>query len=193
MFVKKAEQNGKDEGTEAPANGDVSFEPEEELADIGALQQKLKKLKLELANCKAERAQFLDGWQRCKADSINARRESFEQARREKERAKETIIEDIIPALDSFDMARQGEAWQKVDVSWRGGIERVQDLLIDALKRNGIERFGKAGDKYDDELHESLGEEEDAGADAGAVVRVVRHGYKTADRVLRPAHVTIAR
>ena len=68
---------------------DVDFEPEAELGDIGAAQAKLKKLKDELAEVKAQRQEYLDGWQRCKADSVNARKEMLARAERLGERAKE--------------------------------------------------------------------------------------------------------
>src|SRR3990167_3053038 len=95
-------------------NDDVNFEPEEELGDLSATQAKLKKLKEELAKAKQERQEYLDGWQRCKADSINARKETEARASRSAEMLREALVHDIIPALDSFDMAAGSEAWAEV-------------------------------------------------------------------------------
>ena len=55
---------------------EVNFEPEEELGDIGAAQAKIRKLKDELEKVKKERQEYLDGWQRAKADAVNSKRES---------------------------------------------------------------------------------------------------------------------
>jgi len=170
---------------------DIELEPEEELGDIAAAKVKLKKLRDELEKAKKERAEYLDGWQRCKADSINARKDAEARATRLSEVLREELVHDIIPALDSFEMAAASEEWATIGENWKAGMENVRGLLFDALRRHGITRYGKVGEKYDSEIHEALEELDDAPGEAGTIVRVLRHGYKTADRVLRPAHVFV--
>ena len=172
-------------------SGDVDFEPEEEFGDLDVATAKLKKLKDELEKAKKERQEYLDGWQRCKADSINMRREAEGRATRTAELLREALIHDIIPALDSFDMAAESEAWASVASGWRSGMEHVRNQLIDALKRHGIERFGKVGDALDHSLHEVVEERDDVAGEAGTALRILRYGYKTKDRVLRPAQVIV--
>jgi len=168
---------------------DVNFEPEEELGDLGAAQAKLKKLKDELAKVKAERQEYLDGWQRCKADSINARRDIESRASRTSEALREALVHDIIPALDSFDMAAQSEAWSSVGDGFRSGMEAVQSQLLNALRSHGIERYGKVGDVFDHALHEATEERDDVPGEAGTIARILRYGYKSGERIIRPAHV----
>ena len=170
---------------------DIDFEPEEELGGIGSAQAKLKKLKEELEKVKKERQEYLDGWQRCKADSINARKDTEAKAARTAELLREALIHDVIPALDSFDMAAESEAWNAIEDGWRSGMERVRDQLIDALKRHGIERYGRVGDMLDHAIHEVAQEVDDVPGKSGEVVRVLRAGYRASDRVLRPAQVII--
>lgn len=170
---------------------DVDFEPEEDLGDIGAAQAKLKKLRDELEKVKKERQEYLDGWQRCKADSVNLKKDVEARASRTAELLREELIHDIIPALDSFDMAAGSEAWAEVSDGFRSGMEHVRNQLIDALKRHGIERIGRVGETVDHALHEVLEERDDIAGEAGTIVRIVRHGYKTKDRVLRPAQVIL--
>src|SRR3989344_3864281 len=170
---------------------EVNFEPEDELGDLGAAQAKLKKLKDELAKVKAERQEYLDGWQRCKADSINTRKETLATAERMGVRAKETLIEEIIPVLDGFDVAAGSPAWESLDAQWRSGIEQIRDQLLDILSRNSVERFGKVGDAFDPTIHEAVQELNDVAGSAGEIVRIMRSGYRTDDRVIRPAHVII--
>jgi len=172
-------------------NDDVNFEPEEELGDLSATQAKLKKLKEELAKAKQERQEYLDGWQRCKADSINARKDAEARSVRGAELLREALVHDIIPALDSFDMAAGNEAWAEVSDGWKSGMELVRDQLVGALKSHGVERYGKVGESYDPHLHEVAQETDDAPGESHEIVRVLRYGYKTGDRVLRPAHVII--
>ncbi len=171
----------------------IHFEPEEELGDIGAAQAKLKKLKDELEKVKKERQEYLDGWQRCKADSINTRKETESRAARSAELLREALVHDIIPALDSFDMAAESEppagGWSTMENSWRNGMERVRDQLIDALQKHDIERYGKVGDMLDHALHEVVQEVDDVPGKSGEIVRILRAGYRSGERIMRPAQV----
>lgn len=172
-------------------DNDVEFEPEEELGDIAAAQVKLKKLKEELAKVKKERQEYLDGWQRCKADSINTKKDIESRAARSAELLREALVHDIIPALDSFDMAAGSEAWAEVADGFRSGVEQVRTQLIEALKRHGIEQFGKVGEPLDHAMHEVIEERDDVAGKAGTIARILRYGYRTKDRVLRPAQVVL--
>lgn len=172
---------------------DLNFEPEEELGDLGAAHAKLKKLKDELATTKKERQEYLDGWQRCKADSINAKKDTEVKAQRTAEILREALVHDIIPALDSFDMAAGSEAWAEVSDGWKSGMELVRDQLLNALKSHGIERFGKVGDTLDHSLHEVVQEVDDVAGKSGEIVRILRYGYRSGERVLRPAQVILKR
>lgn len=170
---------------------DVDFEPEDELGSVGAVKAKMQKLKDELEKAKSERQEYLDGWQRCKADSVNARRDALETGERQGARAKEALIEDLIPALDGFDMAAGSPAWESVDAGWRSGIDQIRNQLLDVLSRHGIERFGKIGEKFDHAVHEAVEERDDIAGESGTIVRILRYGYKTGSKVLRPAQVIV--
>lgn len=170
---------------------ELELEDEAELQDAAAASAKLKKLKEELAQSKKERQEYLDGWQRCKADAINSRKEMEARAARSAETLREALVHDIIPALDSFDLAAGSEAWVEVSDGWRSGMEHVRNQLIDALKSHGIERFGKVGEKYDPALHDIVEEQDDVPGEPHTVLRILRHGYRTSDKVLRPAQIVL--
>ncbi len=170
---------------------EMDFEPEDELGTIGAAQAKLKKVRAELKEAQQKRDEYLAGWQREKADAVNLKRELSQDAIRMAARVKESLIEDLIPALDSFDMAYSAPAWEVVDPVWRGGVEGIRNQLLDMLAKNGIERFGKVGEMSNPYLHEAVQEVDDAPGESGSIVRVLRSGYRTSERVLRPAQVII--
>jgi molecular chaperone GrpE len=182
-------EHDKRQAPEEEILAEVDFEPEEELGDVASARAKLKKAKDELEKCKKERQEYLDGWQRCKADGVNVRREALASSERAVERAKEGLIEDIIPVLDSFDMAAGSPAWESVDTEWRKGMEQVQNQLLDVLSRHGITRFGKVGERFDHALHEVVQELSDVAGEPGTIVRIARFGYRSNGRVVRPAHV----
>lgn len=171
---------------------DVDMEPSDELGDVGALQAKLKKVRDELAAVKKERQEFLDGWQRSKADAINQRREQEAVKGRAARVAAESFLEALIPALDSFDMAMGGDAWQNIDPTWRKGIESIHQQIIAALESQRIDFFGSTGDLYDPTLHDVLGETDEDGA-SGTVSKVVRRGWKLEDKIIRPAQIILHR
>src|SRR3989344_493595 len=172
---------------------DVHFESEDEaaLGDMGTAKAKLKKLKDELEKAKKERQEYLDGWQRCKADAVNARKELEARAARSAETLREALVHDIIPALDIFDMAAGSEAWAEVGDGWKSGMEAVRDQLLNGLRQHGIERYGKIGDAFDPVLYEAVEERDDIAGEPGTVARIIRYGYRTGGRVLRPAQIVI--
>ncbi|MBI4093648.1 nucleotide exchange factor GrpE [Candidatus Kaiserbacteria bacterium] len=167
----------------------IDFEPEEELDDAAAAKAKVKKLRDELEKIKKERQEYLDGWQRCKADSVNLKREAEARARHLSEALREELVHDIIPSLDSFDMAAASDAWESVSLGWRSGMEHVRNQLIEALHRHGIERIGRVGEPIDHAIHDVLEERDDVAGEKQTVARVIRFGYKTKERILRPAQV----
>jgi molecular chaperone GrpE len=175
----------------SPEHEDIDFEPEDEMGTLGAAKVKMQKLRDELEKAKSERQEYLDGWQRCKADSVNMKKDLAFQAERQAERKLEGVIEDILPALDSFDMAMSGDAWEKTDSVWRSGMENVRNQLIEGLRRHGVDRFGAVGEAYDPHLHDAIQELDDAPGKPGDIVRIVRYGYRVDTRVLRPAQVIV--
>ena len=169
---------------------ELEFEADEELGDVAAAQAKLKKLRGQLHEAQQKRDEYLSGWQRCKADAINARKDALLQAERAGAREKESFIADLLTVLDSFDMATASDSWFAVAEEWRSGMTRVQNQLLDLLSRHGVERYGKIGDAFDPRLYEAVQEIEDGEA-SHTVARILRHGYKTSDRVIRPAQVIV--
>lgn len=170
-------------------NEDVDFEPEDELGETGAAKAKVKQLREQLKEAQQKRNEYLDGWQRCKADMVNTRKEVAESLARASGRGKEILVEELIPALDGFDMAMQGEAWNSVDKAWRSGIESIKGQIEGVLKAQGVEIYGAEGDTFDPVLHEPIQEAE--GGTSHTIAKVLRRGYRTKERVLRPAQVSV--
>ncbi|MDB5188149.1 MAG: GrpE protein [Candidatus Kaiserbacteria bacterium] len=170
---------------------ELDFEPEDEMGSVGAVQAKLKKVRLELTESNKEKQSNLDGWQRSKADLVNFRREAIATTERAVARTKEGIIEDIIPVLDSFDMAMGGTSWESVDPVWRSGVEQIRNQLLDVLVKNGVQRYGASGEVFDHNLHEAVQEVDEGEGSSNSIVRVLRYGYRNTDHVIRPAQVIV--
>lgn len=169
----------------------VDFEMEDEQG-VGALKAKILKLKEELEQAKTERQEYLDGWQRCRADAANISRDTKVLLDKATERAQAEMTEELLSVLDGFDMAMGGETWGSVAVEWRKGIEYIHTQLLNVLSQHGVERYGAKGDVFDHVLHEAL-EEVASDGGQGTIARVIRSGYKMGDRIIRPAQVTVVK
>ena len=85
-----------------------------------SLQSKLKDIKEKLKITEKERKEYLDGWQRMKADSINEKKRFDDQKKDIIEFANQKLLMDFVPVMDSFLMAMKNkEAWETVDKNWR--------------------------------------------------------------------------
>lgn len=162
---------------------EISFVSEEENAP-----QQIKKIRNDLKQCAEEKKEYLDGWQRAKADFINYKKE--EGMRMEDMARFITIgmVRDILPALDSFDLALRNNQQNN-----ERGILLVLLQLLDILKKQGLEEIEtKAGGSFNPEIHESIGEVESEAAH-GTIAEEVQKGYRMQGRVIRPARVRLAK
>lgn len=193
--MKEDEYNTHDDerSDAASSDDDVSFEPEDGEGNEEALSGKLKKLRAELARVQAEKAEYLAGWQRAKADYVNLKKEADERFAAGVASGKSSILESLLPALDSFDMAMANkEAWEAVDARWRTGIEYIKTQLLAQLQESGVARIGVPGERFDPALHESIETVPVAGSGTEDTIHsVLQAGYKIGDRIIRPARVRV--
>src|SRR5581483_10539477 len=83
-------------------------------------QDQLKKLREKLKKCVEEKQEYLDGWQRERAQLANLRKQEEKERKEFIKFANENLLSDLLPVLDSFHMAfANKEAWEKVDKNWR--------------------------------------------------------------------------
>ena len=167
---------------------DTEFVPDHEAAFPDAAEM-LKKLRQRLAHAEQERKEYLDGWQRAKADLINYKKE---EQRRFEDLARygaEGLLRELVDVLDNFDLALGAGAPPEVEK----GIMLIRGQMENILRSHGAEPTEvQTGDSFDPALHEAIGEEE-SDAPAGAVARVLQKGYRLHGRVLRPARVKLSK
>ncbi|MFH1375190.1 MAG: nucleotide exchange factor GrpE, partial [Patescibacteria group bacterium] len=106
-----------------------------------SLDLNLKKLREKLKKCMSEKEEYLAGWQRARADFINARKEEEERRIELIKFSEADIIKDTLPVLDSFENAFKNENWQKLDKTWQDGIKLLYNQLLDILKKHNIEQI----------------------------------------------------
>lgn len=154
----------------------------------------IKKLKEKLKKYKKERGEYLDGWQRAKSDFINSRKEQEKRMDDFKKFAEESLIYDLFPVIDSFEMAFNDEGWKGVDKTWQDGIKYLYNQFISVLENHNVEQLESLGKKFDPREHESLGEIESKDKkEDGIVLEYIRKGYKINGKVLRAAQVKVGK
>jgi molecular chaperone GrpE len=172
---------------------DVVFEQsDEEGAALGSAH-KVKELREKIKQLEKEKQEYLDGWQRSRADYANLQKTSDEDRKRMRGLIEENFIEDLLPALDSFSMAMSNkEQWEKVDANWRTGVEYIYQQIMNVLKDRNFAVFGAIGDHFDPTLHEAVSETETTDKKLDHIVAsVLQQGYKLGDTVLRAARVSV--
>ena len=162
-----------EKGTEGEESEFVSEEEAEQgPAAIKSLREKLKK-------AVAEKQEYMKGWQRARADFANYKREEANINADREERMKGSFIEDLLPALDTFEMALKHAPSTE--------LELVHQQLTQSLQKLGVERFGKVGEAFDPYRHEALAQK----GDGETVESLERSGYSIGNKIIRAAQVII--
>ncbi len=182
---------------ETPEENDIELEKDSEFAAHEAHKSKdvVADLREKLKKAVEEKTEYLNGWQRAKADFINSRKRDEEDTRNAIKYAEAALIEELIPVLDSYDMAFGNKtAWESLPGEWRKGMEQIHNQLISILKSHNVEVLEPLGKEFDPKESEAVGmvdtknESEDH-----VVLAVFQKGYKLHDRIIRPAKVRVGR
>jgi molecular chaperone GrpE len=128
---------------------------------------------------------------RAQADFDNFKRRSrLDQEAAQKYRA-QSLVSEIIPALDNFERALQIEADNEQTKSLMQGMNMVYNQLVQALQKEGVESINSVGEQFDPHLHQAVMQVEDENFESNTVVEELQKGYKLKDRVIRPAMVKV--
>ena len=142
----------------------------------------------------AERDEFLADLQRLQADFDNYRKRVMREQTVLVERAAERLVEDLLPALDAFDLAMSSVANLPDDhEKVKKGIELTYAQLRGVLEKVGLERLDPVGEPFDPNEHDAVMHVEEGEHDEPTVVDVMRAGYRLKGRTLRPAMVKVAK
>lgn len=144
----------------------------------------------EVATLKAKNTELADSYLRAKAEAENARRRADDEIAKARKFAVEGFAESLLPVSDSLEA---GLAIKDVTPEQlREGAEATLKQLKSALERNKVVQIDPpAGTKFDPHQHQAISMVP-SDQEANTVVGVLQKGYLIADRVLRPALVTVS-
>jgi molecular chaperone GrpE len=146
-----------------------------------------------LEEAKAEAARFKDQLLRTAADYDNFRKRTRKEASDAEKKGREEILKDLLPVFDNLERA-VSHAEKATDVqSVSDGIKMVVKQFGDTLGKLGIERVQTVGVPFDPSIHEAIQQLETAEFPPGTVAVEIQPGYRSNDRLLRPALVVVAK
>jgi molecular chaperone GrpE len=128
--------------------------------------------------------------QQIQADFENYRKQAMKRETAIVERASESLVEKLLPVLDSFEAA-VSQLGADTDAGVRKGVELVFSQLVGVLESVGLERIESDGAAFDPNEHEAVLHEEGDGEPV--VAETMRTGYRLKGRVLRPAMVKVSK
>lgn len=173
------EIEGNGEQTKTPFGGSSDAYDDE-------ASRKIAKMREELSTTRKEKQEYMDGWQRAKADYVNLLKRFETEAKSAKTAGVVKAVETLLPAFDALERAKEhGEIPE--------GFTAIARQLESAFASLGLIAIGEAGEKFDPALHEALGQDAAESAETDdTITAVLEKGWKVADVVIRPAKVRVA-
>lgn len=156
-------------------------------------EKEIKKIKAKLRSCLDEKKEYLDGWQRAKADYLNLQQKIITDKENSIKLAKADIVKDLLSLADSFEMAFKNKGFQEeLPDNWQQGIEMIYNRLKEIFDNNGVKEINPINELFDHNLHEAAGVQEIQEAEKDQLVsEVLEKGYSLYDKIIRPAKVIV--
>jgi molecular chaperone GrpE len=140
-----------------------------------------------------ERDDFYDRLLRVTAEFDNYRKRTDRERRERSEAAGVDVIRDLLPIVDDLERALAVSAESGTGGSLHEGVELIHRQVLELLRRRGVEPFESVGHDFDPEWHEAVAHEPAGDRRDGEVTAEVRRGFRSGDRLLRPAMVRVAK
>lgn len=169
------------------AEGEVLAEEDvqAESLDVQALQQ-------ELQDWQGKANEYLDGWQRARAEFANYKKRMEREQAQVHQNAAAGVLKRYLDVLDDLERALKNRPEQGEGAAWASGIELIYRKLGSLLEAEGLERIQAEGELFDPTQHEAISHEPNQSFESGQIIEVVKQGYRLGERVIRPALVRVA-
>ena len=146
-----------------------------------------------IAALEAERDQFKALAQRTQADFVNFKRRTDEERSRLARNASNQVVSRLLPVVDNLERAVDALP-PDAPSGWGEGVRLILQNLRAVIQAEGVTAFEPSpGDTFDPIEHEAVYYQPTGEQRPGAVLSAVQPGYRSSDRILRPAQVIVAR
>jgi len=168
-------------------------EPLPQVPMIALSMEDYSTLQADVEKAQRDSKEYLDGWQRERAEFQNYRRRIERDQAQAKLDLTGQVIKKYLVILDDVERALKNRPTEGEGASWSNGIELIYRKLQTILENEGVERIPAETQIFDPTQHEALTNESSPAHQSGQIIEVVQQGYKIGDRVLRPALVRVAK
>ncbi len=158
----------------------------------GAASVELASVEEKLEALQQENAALQDKMLRAAAEFENFKRRRNQELERITAMATESLVEDLLPVLDDFELVLSNAKESDEMKPFLQGVSLIHKKLLETLKRRGVEAVDPKGEPFDPDLHEALMEQPSPEAEPGTVLMVHQKGYTMRGKLLRAAKVVVA-
>jgi len=157
------------------------------------LVEEIMNLGKELDEIRQKSDEYLDGWQRSRAEFANYRKRVERERGQIYQDVSGSIIRRYLEVVDDLELALKNKPDHGDGSEWAKGIELILRKILTLLEAEGVKPMEAQGAEFDPNLHEAVSQEEHPDYESGHIIEVIKTGYWIGDRVLRPACVRVAR
>jgi molecular chaperone GrpE len=163
-----------------------------ELDDGEPVEDTVEVLQASLGEITTKAEEYLDGWQRARADFANYKKRVLRENADIRQMARGEVIKLYLDIADDLGRALQEKPESREEGTWADGIEIIFQKLRSRLEAEGIKPMNPLGEEFDPNIHEALMKEESDEYESGQIIEVMQEGYWIGEKVLRPALVRVA-
>jgi molecular chaperone GrpE len=149
-------------------------------------------LEAKIAGLEKDKRDNWDRYLRAAADLENLRKRQRREVEEAKLEAKARVLKEMLPVVDNLERAIEHATTQAGSNPIVEGVQLVLRQFLTAFERLEVTPVEAAGQPFDPNLHEAISQL-DSDAAPGTVVQVLQRGYRSGDRLLRPALVVVAK
>ncbi len=195
--TQKTETTEPSQASDQPVEGSAaemnSIDSDRAAREAEVLQQEIEALRQQLADQQAKAEEYLDGWQRARAEFANYKKRVEREQSQAYQMAAGSILKRYLEVLDDLERALKNRPKEGEGQAWASGIELIYNKLLAFLENEGVKQFQAEGQSFDPNYHEAVTSEDSDQHSSGQIIEVLQQGYLLGERVLRPAMVRVAR
>jgi molecular chaperone GrpE len=166
--------------------------PEDEHPAVEADESELEALRRELEETKQREAEYLDGWQRARAELANARKRFQRDQMQTYASAQADVLSRLLPTVDDFERAFETLPDNLSGLTWIEGMALIERKLKMQLEQAGVAQIEAVDAEFDPNLHQAVTHEPSDTVPPGHVIAELQKGYRMGDRILRPSMVRVS-
>ena len=146
-----------------------------------------------LAQAEAQAQEYLDGWQRARAEFANYRRREEQRRKQSEDDIAARVLGRFLPVLDDLERAFASVPPEVRDNPWVEGLAMVAQKMMSGMEKEGVAVMPiELGDAFDPNVHMAVLHLPCDDYAEGQISMVLQRGYTMGDRVLRPAMVQVS-